>query len=182
VNYAAAVALEIRQPSGSSEPVLRFQFKNGTDDAGFRTYDMQLPGMAAPGDVPLSTFLSVMEPAAVNTTLQWCQVCGQTSDRGCGALLAGANSSGSSSAPSVAAHHDKISPVGAGFLGAGLTAAVIGMLLAALVFTGFVSFGRRARKTSSSQRGLQSPVRCLAMLWLLPLTLPNLLGWLCPYH
>lgn len=44
VNYAAAVALEIRQETGGA-PFVRFNFKNGTDDAGFTAHNMQLPGM-----------------------------------------------------------------------------------------------------------------------------------------
>lgn len=153
VNYAAAVALEIRSSSDSSEPVVRFQFKNGTDDAAFKPYEMQLPGMSTPGDVPLSTFLSVMEPVAVNTTLQWCNVCAQTSARGCAALLGAANSSTSTAA--VATHHDRISPVGAGFLGAGLTFAVYSMLLGVLALMGLLAFGRR-KHHSGSERGLNS--------------------------
>ena len=138
---------------------MRFQFKNGTDDAGFKTYPMQLPGMSSPGDAPLSTFLSVMEPTAVNTTLQWCNACNNTVDRGCAAIFAG-NGTGSS-VSAAASHHDRISPVGAGFLGAGLTAAVFLMALAALFFSGFATVGR-SRKTSGSQRALHSSVRALA--------------------
>lgn len=157
VNYAAAVALEIHQPSDGSEPFLRFQFKNGTDDNAFKTYNMLLPGMASPGDAPLSTFLSVMEPVAVNTTLEWCNVCAQKTARGCDALL-GAGNSSSSSTTAVSSHHNRISPVGAGFLGAGLTFAVYSMLLGVLVFIGLLSFGRR-RHRSGSERGLNSEVR-----------------------
>lgn len=154
VNYAAALAFEIRQASGG-EPFVRFQFKNGTDDAAFKTYSMQLPGMAQPGDVPLSTFLSTFEPVAVNTTLQWCNVCAQTVERGCAALL-GAAASATPSSSAAPAHHDRISPVGAGFLGAGLTFAVYSVLLAALFFLGLLAFGKRRHQRSSSERGLHS--------------------------
>ena len=106
--------------------------------------------MDTPGDAPLTTFLSTFEPVAVNTTLQWCNVCGQTTDRGCAALL-----DGSSSVSVAPAHHDRISPVGAGFLGAGLTFAVYTMLLVALFFLGALTFGRRKQRTAS-QRGLHS--------------------------
>jgi hypothetical protein len=50
VNYAAAVALEVR--SSSNGPVIRFNFKNGTEDDDFTTYNM----FGASGDVALSTF------------------------------------------------------------------------------------------------------------------------------
>lgn len=89
----------------------------------------------------MSTFINAFQPAAVNTTLDWCHVCGQTQARECGALL-GANSSSGQ----LAVTHDRISPVGAGFLGAGLTVAVFAMMLAVLLFLGFLSFGRGKRQ------------------------------------
>ena len=154
VNYAAAMVLELWQ-NGSDEPTIRFKFKNGTDDDILRTYNMSFSGFDGSGDAPLSAFVNAFQPAAVNSTLQWCQVCGQTTARGCGQLLAAANSS----APAPAAHHDRISPVGAGFLGAGLTLAVMSMLLAALFLLGLLSFGRKAGRTSSHRGLTNSEVR-----------------------
>lgn len=55
VDYAAAVALELRQPSGGGEPVIRFNFKNGSD-ATFVTYNF----LNRTGDVPLSAFIDAM--------------------------------------------------------------------------------------------------------------------------
>jgi prostatic aicd phosphatase len=55
VNYAAAVALELRQPSEGGEPVIRFNFKNGSD-ADFVTYNF----LNRTGDVPLSAFIDAM--------------------------------------------------------------------------------------------------------------------------
>lgn len=52
----------------------------------------------------------------------------------------------SANGASTTSHHDKISPVGAGFLGAGLTAAVMLMSLATLFFLGFLSLGNRKNK------------------------------------
>lgn len=140
VNYAAAVALEVRDsPSG---PMLRFNFKNGTMDEGFTTYNF----LGGNGDVPLSTFVNKLAPTAVNTTATWCSVCQNTQDRGC-AALALAQAQGKSSA------HDRISPVGAGFLGAGLTAFVALAMLAVLFFLGMVRVGRRRSGSSQSDTG-----------------------------
>ena len=50
-------------------------------------------------------------------------------------------------------HHDKISPVGAGFLGAGLTAAVMLMSLGVLFFLGFLSVGKRNRNAVHARFG-----------------------------
>ena len=54
MDYASVVALEVRQPSGNGEPVIRFNFKNGTDD--FVTYDF----LNSTGDVPLSAFIDAV--------------------------------------------------------------------------------------------------------------------------
>ncbi|KZT67117.1 phosphoglycerate mutase-like protein [Daedalea quercina L-15889] len=93
VNYAAAVVLEVRTSSSSSEPFLRFQFKNGTDDTELHSYPLLFPGWngtASGTDVPLSTFISAFQPAGINTTLEWCNACGQTTERGCDVALAAA--------------------------------------------------------------------------------------------
>ncbi|KAI0761989.1 phosphoglycerate mutase-like protein [Trametes elegans] len=145
VDYAASVVLEVRQPASSSEPVLRFTFKNGTTDASFSTYPMRFAdwdGSASAGsDVPISTFIDALHPAAVNTTLDWCNVCAQTQARGCAALLG---------APAHR-HHQRISPVGAGFLGAGLTAAVLGLTFAMMFFGGYMTLGKRRRAAPSTR-------------------------------
>ncbi|KAI0345654.1 phosphoglycerate mutase-like protein [Trametopsis cervina] len=85
VNYAAAVVFEVRQ-SPTLGPVLRFKFKNGTDDSTFKTFNLEFPGWNSTGDVPLSTFVSAFAPAAINTTTDWCNICGQTTARGCNVL------------------------------------------------------------------------------------------------
>ncbi|KAL1744077.1 histidine phosphatase superfamily [Schizophyllum fasciatum] len=145
VNYAAAVVFEVRETS-SGDHVLRFNFKNGTDDNDFTTYTI----LGQDGDVPLSTFIDKLAPAAINTTADWCQACGNTKDRGCGALTRAANQA-------VAAHSDRISPVGAGFLGAGLTIAVMLAMFAVLMFMGVLTLGRKGtskrRKETSSVEG-----------------------------
>lgn len=101
VNYAAAVVLEIRQPSFNHynidtnsdalpiplEPVIRFKFKNGSDDSGFTSYPMTFKGWDGRHhkgeDVPLSTFIKAFEGVVVNNKFEWCRVCGQRSERGC---------------------------------------------------------------------------------------------------
>ncbi|KAF5355273.1 hypothetical protein D9758_006063 [Tetrapyrgos nigripes] len=140
VNYAAAVALEVRQPSDGSEPVLRFKFKNGTEEPDFTTYNF----MNTTGDVKLSSFVDFMTPNAINSTSEWCTICGNTNSRGCDAISA-ANAQGRAAA----AVHQPISPVGAGFLGAGLTLFVVLCMLGVMFFLGFLTIGRGR----SRQRG-----------------------------
>ena len=148
MNYAAGVVFEVRQPAGSSEPVIRFNFKNGSDDTTFIAHNMSFPGWDGPtqgGDAPLSKFLAAFEPVAVNTTLQWCQVCNQTSARGCGALLSAA-----STAP---VHHDAVSPVGAGFIGAGVTIVFMSALVGLALAFGLLAVGKRLRSAIHSRQG-----------------------------
>jgi len=155
VNYAAAVILEVRQPSPGSPPVLRFNFKNGTDDDTFSTFNLQFPGWSGTGDVPVSTFVDAFTPAGVYNTTQWCGVCNNSVDRGCAALV-GANTA----SVAITTHHERISPVGAGFLGAGLTAAVFLAAFASLLFFGLLSFGttkpKAQRGTTGSDRGSEN--------------------------
>lgn len=151
VNFAAAVVMEVRQPASGGQPVIRFNFKNGTDDEDFTTHNMSFNGWNGNGDVPLSTFLSTFEPVAVNTTLQWCGVCNQTTLRGCSSLLAPVSPSPATTASST--HHDDISPVGAGFLGAGLTIAVFLITFAVLFFLGVLSFGKGKKKRVIGLKG-----------------------------
>lgn len=134
VDYAAAVALELRQPSGGGEPVIRFNFKNGSD-ATFVTYNF----LNRTGDVPLSAFIDAMAPVAVNTTAAWCSICANTQDRGCAALAL-------ATAQGEADVRPKISPAGAGVLGAGLTLAVVLMMGITLAFLGLLTIGNFGRR------------------------------------
>ncbi|TCD62095.1 hypothetical protein EIP91_007470 [Steccherinum ochraceum] len=153
VNYAAGLVFEVRQPAGSSEPVIRFTFKNGTDDADFIAHNMSIPGFdgTTNGDTPLSKFLAAFEPVAVNTTLQWCNVCNQTSARGCASLL-------NPVSVGATAHHDRISPVGAGFLGAGLTIVVLSGLIGLLLAVGLLSFGKKRRTGTHHGEGSEDTI------------------------
>ncbi|KAH9922608.1 histidine phosphatase superfamily [Fomitopsis serialis] len=154
VDYAGTTVFELRQPSNSSEPTVRLMFKNGTSATEYSPMTMNFAGWdgAQSGtDVPLSTFMSAFAPAAVNNTLEWCQVCGTTDERGCAvALAAAADTAGSGG-------HERISRVGAGFLGAGLTAAVFLMALGVLVFLGVLTLGGRrwSRRISSSKEKIR---------------------------
>ncbi|KAJ3556948.1 hypothetical protein NM688_g1743 [Phlebia brevispora] len=164
VDYAAAVVFEVRE-SPSLGTVLRFKFKNGTKDPDFHTYNLKFPGWDQSGDVPLNTFIDAFAPAGVNTTTEWCNICGQTTLRNCANLKGVPGPADASllleTAPSstavsgvegtcLAAQHDPISPVGAGFMGAGLALAVVAIMLSSLAFFGCFSFGTKKTKRSAS--------------------------------
>jgi hypothetical protein len=147
VNYAASAVIEVRQPSSGGEPVLRLQFKNGTQDDALTTFNW----FNTTGDIPVSTFTNFLAPVAINTTADWCTVCSNTQDRGCDAIAAAA-----SQAAIADRVHQPIGPVGAGFLGAGLTLFVAICMLAMLFFLGKLSLGRgrsRSHRSGSSDSG-----------------------------
>ncbi|KAH9924627.1 phosphoglycerate mutase-like protein [Epithele typhae] len=81
VNYAAPVVFEVRQPATprGADRAPPVQERDGR--RGARRAPMTLPAFSGT-DVPLSTFLGALEPAAVNTTMDWCYACGQSSLRG----------------------------------------------------------------------------------------------------
>lgn len=60
MNFAASIAFEVRQPAAGGEPVLRLNFKNGTDDADYKTYKF-FNNTGSGTDVPLSQFIDYME-------------------------------------------------------------------------------------------------------------------------
>ncbi|KAK7021211.1 histidine phosphatase superfamily [Favolaschia claudopus] len=143
VPYASALAFEVRQPNAGGEPVIRLNFKNGTGN-DFKTYDI----LGRTGDVPLSDLVNHVNPALINSTTMWCTACNNKQDRGCGALAAAA-SQASAAAQANSVHHERISPVGAGFLGAGLTIAVVLAMFGVLAFLGLLTVGRgRSKKTA----------------------------------
>ncbi|KAJ7465302.1 histidine phosphatase superfamily [Mycena latifolia] len=147
VSYASAMALEVRQPSAGGEPVVRLNFKNGTAP-DFKTYNF----LGASGDVPLSTLVNHVNPALINSTAAWCAVCNNQKDRGCGALALAASQASASAAAANVGHHQVISPVGAGFLGAGLTLAVVLAMFGVLAFLGMLAIGRGRGKKAASTR------------------------------
>jgi len=151
VPYASALALEVRQPSAGGEPVIRLNFKNGTGE-DFKPINF----LGGSGDVPLSTLVNHVNPALVNSTAAWCTACNNKQDRGCGALAAAA-SQASAAAVNANVRHQALSPVGAGFLGAGLTLAVVLAMFGVLAFLGLLTVGRgRSKKAGSTHSATNS--------------------------
>ena len=152
VNYCGSIAFEVRT-SPSTGPFVRFNFKNGTDDVTYNTYGIM---GSSSGDVPVQTFLNNLNPLAVSTLPEWCTICETTNTRGCQFLQA--------SNVSVGAERlrwgGNVSPVGAGFLGAGLTVVVVGILATVGILWGILRVGRREshRRTSSNASSRGSPL------------------------
>ncbi|TFK45114.1 histidine phosphatase superfamily [Crucibulum laeve] len=146
VNYAAALALEVRQ--SNSGPVLRLKFKNGTIDNDFKTFNF----LGRSGDVPISVFINRLAPVAINSTSAWCKVCNNNKDRGCDEITAVYNYAG----PGPWTQRQAIGPVGAGFLGAGTTLVAVVATALLLSFLGLLSFGKRSVKPSQNMRERES--------------------------
>ncbi|KAG8716414.1 hypothetical protein FRC11_013397 [Ceratobasidium sp. 423] len=135
VNYASAVTLELRRPVSGGSPFVRLNFKNGSDAAGFTTYNM----FGENQDTPLDEFTSRLTPYSIDDLNSWCTTCNNWQDRKCN-LVAAANTS------VIAWKKDAVSPVGAGFIGAGVTIAVFLAALGVMAFMGLLTFGRKSRR------------------------------------
>ncbi|KAF9485883.1 phosphoglycerate mutase-like protein [Pholiota conissans] len=139
VDYSSAAVFEVWQPNSGGEPVIRFAFKNGTADE-FHAFNF----LNSTTNVPVSTFVNAMKPFAFNDIPHWCQVCQNTQDRGCAALAAASASSAANATHSVfIGSHDRVSPVGAGFIGAAVMLVVLLGSLGLLSFAGFLTFGKQ---------------------------------------
>ncbi|KAI6042624.1 histidine phosphatase superfamily [Pisolithus marmoratus] len=131
VDYASVVALELRQPNGDpAEATVRFNFKNGSDPQ-FTTYNW----MGTTGDVKVTSLYDALWGSVVNGTADWCSVCQNTQVSSCAALNLAAQQAR-------AAALSPIGPVGAGFLGAGMTIILFGVALGSLLFFGLLKFKR----------------------------------------
>lgn len=77
----------------------------------------------------------------METTADWCKVCDNNKDRGCGALHLATTTGAHDARP-------KVSSIGAGFIGAGVTIALALAIIGLLVSLGVIGLGkaRRSRK------------------------------------
>ncbi|GAB5590711.1 hypothetical protein Unana1_05611 [Umbelopsis nana] len=118
--FGSALVFEISSQSNAesiqfSDYAVRMLYKNGTD-AGTPLVPYGLFGMSS-GGMPLDLFMSNISARSVNNLTSWCTLCGNTFSRGCQNLPQTCQS-------------DRVSPVGAGFIGAAV-ALVLGGLVAA---------------------------------------------------
>lgn len=150
MDFAASIALEIRT-SPSTGPFIRFNFKNGTNDPSYNAYGIM---GSASGDVPIQTFIDNLSPLGIENLPEWCTLCGNGYSRGCQFLQEGNVSIGTKGLR----WGGDVSPVGAGFLGVGLTLFAVGILMVIGVVLGVVRVGRGKQfgKTSSNSASGES--------------------------
>lgn len=188
VDYAAAMVFELRN-SSSGDLTVRLNFKNGSTDTGFHTMPMVFGDWNGSGgkDVPFATFEDNFYWNGIQNWTTWCNLCEPSGLTVAGCWIANLTqtngtitslpSSSASQAVSatdlsdLSSAHTPISPVGAGFLGAGLTIAVLSAVFGFLMFLGVFSYGglrrprlnraswRRERKRRGDELELDSEVR-----------------------
>ena len=154
VDFSGSIAFEVRT-SPTTGPFIRFNFKNGTADSSYNTYGIM---GSSSGDVPVQTFIDNLAPIGVETLPEWCKLCGNTDPRGCQFLQENVNTSAQG-----LKWGGSVSPVGAGFLGAGLTITVIGILATVGIILGLLRVGKRkplGRTSSNASSGESGLVVC----------------------
>jgi len=150
VDFPASIAIEVRKPSHGKEPVLRLQFKNGTHDA----HQHRLNWFNTTGDIPVSTFVDLFAPVAVNNDAEWCDVCNNHKDRGCNFINPRHTTSQATISDRV---HKLIGP--AGFHGEGLTLFVALMLAAFFLGMSLGSGRSRGRRGTPDSRSVEQETK-----------------------
>ena len=104
-------------------------------------------------DVSLSVFKSNLQRAAINSTSDWCIVCANGADRGCGTCEnpALASAAAAAIAEENGSGNGKLTLAEAGVIGAAVTAATFIALFAALVFLGIISVGRKSTRGAGNK-------------------------------
>lgn len=140
VDYASIAILELRANMAGTGHDVRFLFRNGTDTGPPIAYNL-FGGSSV--DTDLNTMITTLTPSLLSNTTSWCHACNQTLLRGCSGALALESSLAAS--PSTGSSGSSVSPVGAGFIGAGVTLALAIALLASLIALGLVTIGKKRR-------------------------------------
>jgi prostatic aicd phosphatase len=136
-DYASTMAIELRQPvnsTGLNDLVVRFGFRNGSlPTTELITYPM-FGRSQSEGDMPWSSFEATMAAQSITTQRDWCNTCVSNLtfcaaySTNLGLEATGTNINGES--------FPSVSPVAAGFIGAGVTIAIVASVeaLGALVW------------------------------------------------
>lgn len=152
VDYAAAIALEVRHETVTNTYTVTMNFKNGSDATDFTAYNMFGSSNAA---YPLNDFVTKLEPYAITSLGQWCNECENTESRGC-ALVADYNSTTSYNGIDSTIGRQHTSPLAAGFIGSAVTMAIGVAILAAMWFLGMLSIGKKGSRQQAKQHRPES--------------------------
>ncbi|KAG8890442.1 hypothetical protein FRB98_008477 [Tulasnella sp. 332] len=175
VNYAGAISLEIRQMANATTAhnyYIRFNFKNGTDDADFIAYPM-LGRLDGDLDVPITDFFVALaidsylvreprdyltQPYALSDLGAWCGLCSNAQDRGCDqaslitALVSELEGMAAPGRPGLVSTPHKLSPVAGGIIGAVIALVLATSLVVGLLATGVMSWKKGRSDTGTRRR------------------------------
>lgn len=137
-SYGATLVFELLEEDANK--FVRFLFKNGTDEmtVNFTTY----PLFNSTSDVmPFEDFLKNVENIGIDSVPDWCDACGYNGTNAIAMCVPYTElyqdalklQSQGVNLDSISTTREKISPVGAGFIGAGVTLALV-MLISALLY------------------------------------------------
>jgi prostatic aicd phosphatase len=87
------------------------------------------------------------QPYEFNTLSDWCTLC-NTDSNGCD-TIADAALATSPASPDSTVGRQRVSPLGSGFIGAGITLALVLAVLGALAYFRLASFGKKARRQAT---------------------------------
>jgi len=156
-DYASTMSFELRWPANSSGTdglFVRFGFRNGSlPSAELKTFPL-FGRSAIEADIPWSAFVSAMSSRSISSQKDWCHACGGSNQTFCAAYTSMAtNAINTDICPSV-------SPVAAGFIGAGVAiAAIIGReVVAALLWWHLQAARRSASEKVGSEDGSERVV------------------------
>ena len=142
-DYASTMSFELRRPAkptGDDDLFVRFGFRNGSlPSAELNTFSL-FRRRRIEADIPWNQFVHGMLKQSISSQEDWCQACVNSNLTFCAAYQP--PEYGDSS----------VSPVGAGFIGAGVTIAFISGL-EALVAVWWFARKRRAIKTHPGEKG-----------------------------
>jgi prostatic aicd phosphatase len=122
--YASTMSFELRKPdpsSGNTELFVRYGFRNGSDPTTLLNTFPLFGRTRIEADIPWSQFVSAMSNRGILSQKDWCQTCVSSNLTFCAAYPSFVGRT----AGTPMDDEYSISPVGAGFIGAGVTIAVI---------------------------------------------------------
>jgi prostatic aicd phosphatase len=144
--YASTMSFELRKPDPSTDDTelfVRYGFRNGSDPSALlNTYPL-FGRTKIEEDIPWSQFVSAMTGQGILSQKDWCQTCVSSNLTFCAAYP---SYIGRTSAPQSDDGHS-VSPVAAGFIGAGVTIAFIAGIEGLAVLVWFVRKRLRNRAT-----------------------------------
>lgn len=148
VDYASAMVFEIHQDN-----TMQIYFRNGSNGS------LDAHNVLDSASLPVETFLQHYDPVKLDTLAEWCNLCGETTARGCAALnaLNGTGSGGKYSDVTSTTGKHEVSPVVAGVIGALVSLALAAVVVAALSYLMGLTVIKRSKGAYPRRQHLLAP-------------------------